>query len=118
LLLRSALFWDIRQRRVLFTYRRFGTTSQSHFQGWSSPRRMFGPWRWDLLVVPEPRYLHTILHCRPHLHRSGCLKLCLACCCLWARFSGMPSGGQPRDTGIAEPTQCFNPFDQAIVIFV
>jgi hypothetical protein len=31
--MRSALFWDITQRRVVILYRRFGTTYRSHFQG-------------------------------------------------------------------------------------
>jgi hypothetical protein len=34
---RSALFWNITQRRVTIIYRRFGTTYRSHFQGPRSP---------------------------------------------------------------------------------
>jgi hypothetical protein len=30
MLIRSALFWDITQRRVVIIYRRFGTTYRSH----------------------------------------------------------------------------------------
>jgi hypothetical protein len=37
--IRSALFWDITQRRVVIVYRRFGTTYPSHLQGSRSPRR-------------------------------------------------------------------------------
>ena len=32
-LLRTALFWDMTQRRVAISYRRFGITHLSHFQG-------------------------------------------------------------------------------------
>jgi hypothetical protein len=31
--IRSALFWDIKRRRVIIVYRRFGTTYRSHLQG-------------------------------------------------------------------------------------
>ena len=31
--LKSALFWDITQRRVVVLYRRFGTIYRSHLQG-------------------------------------------------------------------------------------
>jgi hypothetical protein len=37
--LRSALFWNITQRRVVIIYRRFGTTYLSHLQGSRSPTR-------------------------------------------------------------------------------
>jgi hypothetical protein len=30
--MRSALFWDIAQRRVVIVYRRFGTKYRSHLQ--------------------------------------------------------------------------------------
>jgi len=35
--MRSALFWDLTQRRFVIPYRRFGTTYRSHLQG-TSPR--------------------------------------------------------------------------------
>jgi hypothetical protein len=35
----SALFWDIRQCRVVVLYRRFGTIYQSHLQASRSSRR-------------------------------------------------------------------------------
>jgi hypothetical protein len=35
--MRSALFWDITQRRVVIVYRRFGTIYLSHLQGSRSP---------------------------------------------------------------------------------
>ena len=34
----SLLFWDVTRRRLVVTYRRFGTVYQSHLQGPSSPR--------------------------------------------------------------------------------
>jgi hypothetical protein len=33
MLMKSALFWDITQRRVVIVYRRFGTTYRSHLHG-------------------------------------------------------------------------------------
>jgi hypothetical protein len=37
MLMRRALFWDIKQRRVVILYRRFRTTHRSHLQGsWAS----------------------------------------------------------------------------------
>jgi hypothetical protein len=39
MLMRSVLFWDITQRRVVIIYRCFGTTYLSHLQGSRSPRR-------------------------------------------------------------------------------
>jgi len=36
---RSTLFWDFTQRRIVVSYRRFGTNHQSHIQGSDSPRR-------------------------------------------------------------------------------
>jgi hypothetical protein len=45
--MRSALFSDITQRRMVVYYRRFGTTYRYRLQESSSPRRMLYPWRWD-----------------------------------------------------------------------
>jgi hypothetical protein len=39
MLMSSALFWDITQRRVLVLYRRFGTTYRSRLQGSSSTKK-------------------------------------------------------------------------------
>jgi len=36
--LRSVLFWDVTQRRVVIPYRRFGTAYQFHLQGSWGPR--------------------------------------------------------------------------------
>jgi len=33
LTLRSSVFWDVMQRMLLVSYRRFGTTYRSHLQG-------------------------------------------------------------------------------------
>jgi hypothetical protein len=41
-ILKSSLFWDVTQRRLVVSHRRFGTTYRSPLQGQSSPRRMLG----------------------------------------------------------------------------
>ena len=41
---RSALFWDITQRRVVMIYRRFGTTYLSHLEGSRSPKKTWTSW--------------------------------------------------------------------------
>jgi hypothetical protein len=56
--LRSALFWDIKRRRVVIIYRRFGTTYRSHLQG--SRVQTLDP------NIPE--------ECWSHQHRGGSLK--------------------------------------------
>jgi len=38
--MRSALFWDIMQRRLIIPYRRFGTTYRYHLQDSTSPKRI------------------------------------------------------------------------------
>jgi hypothetical protein len=53
-LMRSALFWDMPQRRVVILYRRFGKTYRCHLQGPRIPR-FLDPWRWDHYVVPKRR---------------------------------------------------------------
>jgi hypothetical protein len=65
LILRSALVWDITQRRVVIPYRRFGATYQSHLQE-SRSHFLLGlldPWRWDQCVVPKRRYRTTTQSC-------------------------------------------------------
>jgi hypothetical protein len=54
---RSELFWDITQRRVVILYRRFGITYRSHLQGSRSLRLdwLFDTWRWDRSVAPKRR---------------------------------------------------------------
>jgi hypothetical protein len=86
LLIRSAIFWDITQRRVIILYRRFGTTYRSHLQGSRSPRflRFLDPWRFQRLAAPKRRtFLDLPLpvyagnvpeESRCHLHRGGSLK--------------------------------------------
>jgi hypothetical protein len=42
---RSSLFWDCTQRRLLISYRRFGLSYRSHLQRSSSLRRIsYSPW--------------------------------------------------------------------------
>jgi hypothetical protein len=48
--IRSALFWDITQRRVVILYQRFGTTYRSHLQGSRSPRT------WTLLCIAVQKF--------------------------------------------------------------
>jgi hypothetical protein len=62
--MRSALFWDVTERRVVVMYRRFGTSywsrnprSTKHLLG------LFDPWRWDRYVVPKRRYITTTQRC-------------------------------------------------------
>jgi hypothetical protein len=49
---RTALFWDITQRRVVIAYRSFVATYRS-----------LDPWRWDRYVVPKHRYGIVTLRC-------------------------------------------------------
>jgi hypothetical protein len=47
--MKSALFWDITERRVILLYRRFGTTYRSHIQrSWTSSSLTMGQ-----IVRPE-----------------------------------------------------------------
>jgi hypothetical protein len=53
----SALFSDITQRRVIFVYRRFGTTYRPHFLG------LLDSWRWDPIgrsKTSVQNYLSTV----------------------------------------------------------
>jgi hypothetical protein len=67
MLMRSAPFWGIVQRRVVILYRRFGTTYWSRLQG-SSPRRLLDSWRWDWQLVPKRRYRTTAFRKLPGLN--------------------------------------------------
>jgi len=49
--LRPSLFCDVTQRRLVVTYRCFGTACRFHLQGPSSQRNIFG------LLVPQRRQL-------------------------------------------------------------
>jgi len=76
----SSFFWDIRQRRLAFSYRGFGTTYWSHLQGSSNQRNFCNVWpltkgpifcpetsatnyQYMLYNIPEER--------RSHLDRGG-----------------------------------------------
>jgi hypothetical protein len=55
-LMRSALFWDITQRREAgSSLPTLLTAYRCHLQGSRFPRRIINPWRWDRLVVPKRR---------------------------------------------------------------
>jgi hypothetical protein len=60
MLMRSSLFWDITQRRVVIFCRRFGTTYGSHIQGSRSPKNVsiFLRNSWPLKMGPI-RYAET-----------------------------------------------------------
>ena len=71
--LRSAIIWDITQRRMVILNRRFGTTYRSHLQGLRSPI----PWTsWSfsmgLIGWPETHVndYHSTLRNNPEEHRS------------------------------------------------
>ena len=87
LTIRSALFWDITQRRVVNVYRRFGTTYGSHFHGsrlrvvasllglltredgtYTFPRNVGKQLPHDAAYISEERRSQ---------HRGGSLKPCL-----------------------------------------
>jgi hypothetical protein len=69
MLMRTALFRDITQYRVVILFRRFGTIYRWSFQGSRSRRRkpffldFFDPWICDQYVFPKRRYRSIILRC-------------------------------------------------------
>jgi hypothetical protein len=65
MLMRSALFWGITQRRLLILYRRFGTAYRSHLQRTSWPLKM-GPTRPETSV----KDYHSTLRYTPEKRRS------------------------------------------------
>jgi len=66
--MRSSLFWDVTQRRLVVSYQRFGTTYRSHLQGSSSQTplkdgtntlsRNVGNYQPTLRNIPEERRCH------------------------------------------------------------
>jgi len=79
--MRSLLFWDVTQPRLVVSCRRFGTPNLSHSLGSSSPRGM------DSLTVKDgtdrlsrivDRYQFTLRNipggCRSHIHSDGSLE--------------------------------------------
>jgi hypothetical protein len=52
--IRSSLFWDVTQRKLVVINRRFGTPYRSQLQR---------GWRWDREVVPKLRWIATNLQC-------------------------------------------------------
>jgi hypothetical protein len=66
------------------TYRRFGTTCQSHLKKNQAVLGRFEPWKWDPIVCPETSSsIHQPALCkiskdsRSHSFRGGSLKLCI-----------------------------------------
>jgi hypothetical protein len=84
--IRSALFWDITQRRVIILYRRDGTTNRFQLQGCRSPRIELSSWTsWPLKMGPIGCLETSVQNChstlrnipeerRSHLHHGGSLK--------------------------------------------
>jgi len=50
--IKSAVFWDFTERRMVVPYRRFGTAFWSNLQGFSG---LLYPWRWNGQVVQNRR---------------------------------------------------------------
>jgi hypothetical protein len=76
--LRSLLFWDVTQRILVVSYRRFGSTCPKYclkdcLDLEDGTERLFGNVgeKSTLRNIPEER--------RPHLHRGGSPKGCLFC---------------------------------------
>jgi hypothetical protein len=78
--LRSLLYWDVTQRKLVVSHRRFGTTYRSHLQGPQSKKTA-----WPLKTIPTgcpetavtyyPSTLRNIPdERRSHLHRAGSLQ--------------------------------------------
>ena len=76
--IRSALFWDFMQHRMVILYRRFGTTYRSHLQGSGNPRGILAFFFFyylevedvDRYVVPKRRIGITILRCVKYQKRA------------------------------------------------
>jgi hypothetical protein len=82
--LRSSLFWDFTQRRLVVSYQNFGTTYRSHFHfkmknsSWTTWPLKLGPIGChETSVTNHQSTLRKIQEERKsHLHRSGSLKSC------------------------------------------
>jgi hypothetical protein len=70
MMMRSALFWDIMQRRVVILYRCFGTIYGSHLQAglldprswdWVCPETSVKDYHWTLRNIPEERRSHMYI---------------------------------------------------------
>jgi hypothetical protein len=53
--MRSALFWDITQHRVVVLYRRFGRTYRAHLQGTDLIYIVAEAWNHAQIALPKPR---------------------------------------------------------------
>jgi hypothetical protein len=79
MLIRSALFWGIMQRRMVNLYRRFGTIYRSHLRGSRSQMKLH--WTsWPLKMRPiycsetSVKVYHSTLHNTPEERRSQLLR--------------------------------------------
>jgi hypothetical protein len=88
MLIRSALFWDTTQRRVVILYWPFEATHRSYLQGSVSPRLLglLNPWRWD-------RYdIYIYIYIRIYRSRTSVLAVKN----VWWLMTPSPSVGQVR----------------------
>jgi hypothetical protein len=81
LYLRSALFLDLTQRRVVILYRAFGTIFPSHLQGSRSPRRKETWISWPLKMGPIRFSETSVKDCHSTLRnlqdKRKCYQHCL-----------------------------------------
>jgi hypothetical protein len=61
--MRASLFWDVTERGVVVTYRRFSTNYHSHLQSLNSLLGLPDPWRWDRYVALQRLLLTINLRC-------------------------------------------------------
>lgn len=61
--MRSGLFWDFTQRRIVVCCWRLGTAYWFHLQGWVSPRKTAGPMKLGPTGCPETLVKTTVPHC-------------------------------------------------------
>ena len=88
---RSALFWNFTQYRMVVPYRRFGTAYHTHLRASSSPRKnsWTGPLKMEPIDCPETsvwNYYFSLPKIpkvlRPHLYRGGRQKSRIIPCVL------------------------------------
>ena len=67
--MRSSLFWDVTQRRLVVNDRRFGTAHRSQLQGSSRTRKMFSAWTaWPRKLGPTGRPETTVTNYKSTLN--------------------------------------------------
>ena len=85
----STFFWDITQRGMLVSYRRFGITYRSHLRVSSNLLVLHDPWRWGRQVVPKRRqWIATIGIVKIQMNADLIYTAALA----WSRAKNHPFG--------------------------